>query len=381
MGKNKYPRIHLVMDNCFAIKRWVEPYDWMSIIKKIGGITKIQASTDNEISPVLNTQSFRDKWTGEVEKYEKEFGMEVVSFYSGYAEYRTVGLASFSQDKRQTLINRYFKPIVDVAQRLGAQVGNTLSAYSDPVLQQPELFEESVGYVDECLAQMAKYADERKVLFGYEQMYSPMQGMWTIEWCKDCMKRVKALSGSPLYITIDTAHQVAQGLFKKPGIDDIIKMQAGGDTEEFRLPDEIISAIRNGKDLKEILCLLEKYDYWFAEPQDADVYEWLGQLGCYSPIVHLQQTDGTYSGHKPFTKRYNESGIIHPKEVFRAIKRSYDADEENGLPSRVEDIYLAFELFFGAGDSKESIINQLSESVQYWRKYLPEDGMNLQELV
>ena len=158
-------------------------------------------------------------------------------------------------------------------------------------------------------------------------------------------------------------------------------MQKSKDVSGFRLPDEILKSMRDGNDPNQIYKALDKYDYWFAKQQDSDVYEWFAKTGCYSPIVHLQQTDGTYSGHKPFTKEYNETGIIYPKEVFKAIKKSYDLDAEQGMPEKVDDIYLAYELFFGVGDSKESIIAQLRETVEYWRKYMPRDGMRLDELV
>ena len=67
MSKPVYPQVHLVMDNCFAVKRWVRPRDWMQAIKEIGGISLIQASTDNEIDPAHNTQDFRDEWVEEVQ--------------------------------------------------------------------------------------------------------------------------------------------------------------------------------------------------------------------------------------------------------------------------------------------------------------------------
>lgn len=31
-----YPKIYLVLDNCFAIKRWVEPETWGPLIKQLG---------------------------------------------------------------------------------------------------------------------------------------------------------------------------------------------------------------------------------------------------------------------------------------------------------------------------------------------------------
>lgn len=381
MSETVYPRVHLVMDNCFAVKRWVRPRDWMEAVKQIGGITLIQASTDNEIDPAHNTQADRDEWTGEVQQYEREYGFKVVSFYSGYAQYRTVGIASHSGSKRDAMISRYFEPTVDVATSLGAQVGNTLGAFSDPVLQDPVQFARTEKDVEDSLVRMTRYAGGKNVLFGYEQMYTPTQGMWTIDGCADCMKRVSERANAPMYITIDTAHQVGQHLFIKPTVADIEAMQTNEIIQTSYLPVEIQNRIAQKQDAKEIHAALDEYGYWFAEPEDSDVYQWFSRLGCYSPIVHLQQTDGTYSSHKPFTAQYNETGIIKPKEVFEAIKASYDAAQENGMPPRVNDIYLAFEVFFGVTDPTDKIIRELSESVAYWRADLPRDGMRLDKLV
>ena len=87
------------------------------------------------------------------------------------------------------------------------------------------------------------------------------------------------------------------------------------------------------------------------------------------------------SAHNPFTHQNNETGIVHPKKVFEAIKESYDAANEDGMPPKVSEIYLAFELFFGVMDTQEDIIKAMRESVGFWRQYLPRDGMTLDELV
>ena len=125
----------------------------------------------------------------------------------------------------------------------------------------------------------------------------------------------------------------------------------------------------------------DKYAYLFSEAKDSDVYSWFEELGAYSPLVHLQQTDGTYSKHRPFTNEYNRTGIIKPKEVFKSIAKSYEKPQMQGMPPRAENIYLAFEIFMGVTDSNENILHDLKESVSYWREYLPEDGMTLNELI
>lgn len=377
----EYPRIHLAVDNCFAIKRWVEPADWMRVINEIGGLKYIEASTDNEIDPLHNTQAFRDNWIREVKKYESIYDLKVFSFYSGYATYRSTGIASLFDSKRTVIIDDYFKPVVDIASQLGAQVGNTLSAISDPVLQVPELYEMVDHYQETCLAEMSEYAQERHVVFSYEQMYTPTQGMWTIDQCINRMKNVYGRAKAPMYITIDTAHQASQHLFLKPTLDDICRMQDEQDTSLFNLPKTIVDQVLSGEEPVKIYRNLDKFAYMFAEPADSDLFEWFSSLGCYSPIVHLQQTDGTYSAHKPFTKANNQTGIVKPKDVFRAIAKSYETTPIAGLPPRVRDIYLTFEIFFSVAQPVDVIIREMRESVEYWREYIPVDGMTLDKLI
>ncbi|HHU48833.1 MAG: hypothetical protein ACOYEH_06020 [Caldicoprobacterales bacterium] len=381
MKKTEFPRIHLAIDNCFAIKRWVEPYDWMHITKELGDIRLIQASTDNEIDPSHNTEDFRDYWIKEVKKYEKELDLKVFSFYSGYATYRTAGIASLHESKRQAMIDKYFKPVVDVACRLNAQVGNSLSAFSDPVLQDPLKYELVNQYLENSLISMTQYAADKGVTFSYEQMYTPTQGMWTINGCIDCMRNVYSKAKSPMYTTIDTAHSVGQSRFLKPSVSQISQMQKADKERMYYLPEAIQELIVSGQDPNQIYESLDKYDYWFAEPADTDVYEWFSKLGCYSPTVHLQQTDGTYSLHKPFTAQNNEKGIIEPRAVFEAISKSYIAPSIEGMPPKVKDIYLVFEIFYSVTDTTKKIIDELKESIAYWRQYLPRDGMKLDELI
>ena len=88
----EYPKIYLALDNCFALKRWVEPETWLPLIKDLG-YTSIQASYDNEFDMLYNTKEYIDSWLERLTVAEKQYGAKVQSFYSGYQTYRTSGLA------------------------------------------------------------------------------------------------------------------------------------------------------------------------------------------------------------------------------------------------------------------------------------------------
>ncbi len=376
-----YPRIHLSVDTCFAIKRWVKPKDWMKAVKAIGNIKNIEASTDNEIDPLFTTASYRSRWTEEVKKFEKELGLKVVSFFSGYATYRTTGLAHWDGSNRNKLVSGYFKPVVDIAEKLGAQVGNTLGAFPSPILEDPRLFRKAEHTVVNALISMTKYAAGKGVSFCYEQMYTPRLGFWTIDACMNYMETVYEACSYPMYITIDTAHQIGQRYYKKPTDADIAGMVHAKDPCGFRLSRAIVDMIKRGCGFDEIQGAIEEYSYLFSSPKDSDVYSWFSELGCYSPIVHLQQTDGIVSGHKPFTAANNAKGIVKPEKVLKAIASSYEKRNDCCKIPKVKDIYLTFEIFFGNTEEDAQVIKDLSESVLYWRKAVPEDGRYLDELI
>jgi hypothetical protein len=63
----------------------------------------------------------------------------------------------------------------------------------------------------------------------------------------------------------------------------------------------------------------------FSSAEDGDCYAWLERLGCYSPIVHLEQTDGRSSAHLPFTDDQNRLGKI--AGALYQLTRCWVADE------------------------------------------------------
>jgi hypothetical protein len=126
---------------------------------------------------------------------------------------------------------------------------------------------------------------------------------------------------------------------------------------------------------------MDRHPYLFASRSDGDPYRWLEKLACYAPIIHLQQTTGRASEHRPFTKAQNTRGIISANQVLRSIKASYDSPPEERMPPRCGEIYLTLELFSGTADHGRAIMQRMRESVRYWREVIPEDGLPLDELV
>lgn len=95
-------------------------------------------------------------------------------------------------------------------------------------------------------------------------------------------------------------------------------------------------------------------------PEQRDPYPWIERLGAISPIIHLQQTVLNKSHHWPFTDENNRQGIIHPEKVLSSLEKS-----------GAKEALLLFEISHREHrDSDSRIIEDLRESVDYWRPYV-----------
>ena len=82
----------------------------------------------------------------------------------------------------------------------------------------------------------------------------------------------------------------------------------------------------------------------------------------------------------PFTKDNNEKGIINGPRLLKALKTAYGKLPE-GTVSPCEEIYLTLEVFTGTAVIVRDLLKDLEESVLYWRQWVPQDGMYLDEIV
>ena len=384
----KSPRIYLVLDNCFAIKRWVRPVDWMNITYDLG-FRYVQTSSDNEIDPLFSTPEYMDEWFEAVKKCERTIGVKVANFYTGYQTYRTVGLAHYNLDMVEHLKKNWFFRLIDKASGLGAKgLGFSMFAIPDGIMQSKEQYDALEDRIIGTLREIADYAhahDHFQVSF--EQMYVPYQPPFTIRQTERYLEKCATGGGRPFYVTLDTGHMIGQAKFQKPDREQLLEsFNHDGPYDVWLGSDRLYEVWRkfknnsdyiNGADA--ILRGIEDYPHMFADEVDVDEYLWFEKLAKYSPIIHMQQTDGVRASHAPFTRENNEKGIITGERLLRAIKKSYEDTREILAP--VDDIYLSFELFFANTDKKQKIFEQLRETVVYWRQFVPEDGMTLDEII
>ncbi|WP_141225104.1 hypothetical protein [Paenibacillus sp. yr247] len=391
------PRIFLSIDNCFASKRWTRPSEWIRLIRSMG-VRFIEASADNECDPLYCSKEYLSDWIREVNEASLAHGAQIANVYSGHGTYSTLGLTHTDPRNREHMLRNWLKPMADIASGLSAGIGFYCHAFADAVLQDPAAYTEMEHELYGSLAEMAEYCAELGIpASGVEQMYSPHQIPWTVKGAEKLLKSVQAICGRPFYLTIDTGHQTGQRRFLKPSCDQIkefarrIRTGQGaqslplwlGSSSAYRLFDELAAESGASEDerIEQLLQDFDRHPHLFAEYEDGDPYIWLETLGSYSPIVHLQQTDGFASAHRPFNAENNGKGIIDGAEVLRAIARAYGREHADGLPPRCAEVYLTLEIFAGTSQTNQAVLRGMRSSVDYWRKLVPQDGMNLSELI
>jgi hypothetical protein len=389
------PRIYLAIDNCFASRRWTAPQDWATVIGDLG-LQYVEASADNECDPLYTTPDYLADWVTDVERVRERTGVTVVNLYSGHGTYATTGLTHADQRIRDHILQEWLVVMAGVAGELDAGLGFACHAFSEPVMQDPAVYGEAKSDLFARLSALARHAQAsgtRSV--GIEQMYTPHMIPWTLEGSAELLRQVYREAGHPFYLTIDTGHACAQRRFLRPGREQLRRLlqdrRVGRNLSGLCLgPQTAYDLFRQALDappaeaspwLDRIEEEMDRHPYFFAHQEDGEIYLWLERLGCYSPIVHLQQTTGHSSAHLPFTAECNQNGIIHPQPLLRALNRAYAREPESAMPPRCDQIYLTIEVFTATADLPVDIIARLQETVAYWRRWIPQDGLTLSQLL
>jgi hypothetical protein len=331
-----------------------------------------------------------ETWCEEVREAEETTGVKVANLYSGHGTYATLGLAHTDAGIRDRFLNRWLKPMVDVAGKLNAGFGFYCHAFPVSYLRSREKYYTAKKDLYSRFANLIEYANGIiNQPLAVEQMYTPHQIPWTMEGAEDLLKSIYQEAKQPLYITIDVGHQSGQRKFNKPDSDQIrtwIGDYRNGDTAasiylghkdaELLFHEAVNDSKHEKQYVDQIINTIEEYPFLFSSYDDGDTYQWLERLGRFSPFIHLQQTTGYSSSHHPFTQEMNQKGIIEGSKVLEALYRSYTIENKSSVP-KAEEIYLTLEIFASTVEINTEILSKIGESVTYWRKFIPEDGIRL----
>ena len=390
------PRVFLAIDNCFAAKRWTRPLEWARIVQALG-IAHVEASADNECDPLYCDPAYLTDWIDDVKDAYERTGVKVANLYSGHSTYSFLGLSSPDRRNQGRIQDQWLKPMIRNASQLQAGVGFCCHSFSDETLQNSASYAAAEDAVYTRLGELASFAAHCGVeSIGVEQMYAPHMIPWTIQGARRLLREVCARTKSHIYLTIDVGHQSGQRKFLRPPYlrlkETLLQMRATGKPARglWLGPKSAYGILQEAAEtpiaqedyhLNRLEREMDGHAPLFATPEDGDPYIWLGQLACYSPIIHLQQTDGSSSPHLPFTEANNQRGIILADKVLRSISAAYSQAPDSSMPPKCEKVYLTLEIFPKPTDFPLDILSELEESVAYWRAYVPKDGLKIEELV
>lgn len=387
------PKIYLGIDNCFASKRWNRPSEWLRVIKKMG-LRYIEASADTECDPLYMGEEFTADWIRDVKKECAAQDMVVKNLYSGHGTYATSGLSHYDDRVIGRFRDQWMKKQIDTANEFGAGFGFFAHGFEELLLQDDALYCAKLEQLYDTMADLASYAKETGMAYvGLEQMYSPHQPPWTIDDTLLLMKEVYRRSGAPFYITADLGHMNGQQYFPKPDADYIrekIETARAGNpgrrlwfgTEKAHAiyKDAAAGKIEIEEAIEKILEDVEAHPHLFAQPEDWTIEGWVTRTGCYSPIMHLQQTDGKSSPHWPFSAAFMDKGVVRADEVLRALIASYEQPDDPEMPPKCGEMVLTIEPFISTAGNTYDLLDDLDETVAYWRRWIPRDGMRLSEI-
>lgn len=384
------PRIHIGIDNCFALKRWAAPAEWARVVRELG-MRYIEGVPDLEAEPLLTPDDYRKEWIEQVCEAQAKEGVQTVMLYSNNTTYDTIGFAHPDKRVRDNIVDKWFENFCQLAAGIGANIGYFVHGLPEKILFDKQERLVAQENVIDCMTRLNRIAERYGIdKVALEQMYTPHQPPFTIDTMIKLMQTLKQQSGTPLYVTEDVGHHCP--FYLRPDSDALCRAferyKKDGYVEVWLGSLRALELFKGEKGdklsvdtVKAIEAEMDENPGMFSTERDNDCYEWLKELGCYSPIIHMQQTDGSSSSHAGFTKANNEKGKIHPIKVLEAIQESYNKPELKDMPDRCEDIYLIQEVYMSTKEVGYQGLYRIQESTDYLRKFIPKDGMRLSELL
>jgi sugar phosphate isomerase/epimerase len=299
-------RLHLGINNCFAVKRWPEPEQWVRIVKHELGLDRCQFSFDL-VDPLLDeatTMAYADA----VRELAADSNLFIHSTFTGLAAYSWSQLLHPHLSMREAATHWYERAI-DFTARLGAtSMGGHIGAFSVQDVMNQERKQILLHELQERLSALSHYAARQGLShLLFENMAVTREWGHSIEEAQ-WLTNLYTGSSVPLVLCLDVGHPCA--LHTGTASDD--------------------------------------YLAWFARPWP------------HLPIVHLQQTDRTGDHHWPFTRDYNGRGMIRAESILQAIEPWLMAG----------DVFLFLEPIHPFETDDNMVLDELRESVEYWRKAL-----------
>ncbi|MFC4599786.1 sugar phosphate isomerase/epimerase family protein [Cohnella hongkongensis] len=299
----------------FAVKRWPDPEDWAAIVRQELGLRTVQFSFD-QFDPRALEESVA-AYVYRVRNACARHGLTIHSTFAGLAVYTHNLLMHPLEEGRRDGVH-WFEKAFSMTRELGARAtGGPYGGLDLPTDRDAGRREETMRAAEEALVRLLGQAPDYGLdAFYWEQTPVSREGPVDAAGTLAHLERIESIrpkDGARFVLCLDVGHAIA--------------------------PD--------------------------APASEKDPYRWLEKLGPYAPMIHLQQTDGRYDRHWPFTEVYNERGIIDADRVLEAIRSSGEND-----PLLLIEVGHAFE------EEDEKVLDDLRETVRYWKDAIAREGIS-----
>ena len=299
-------RLHLGINTCFAVKRWPEPEQWIRIVKFDLGLDCCQFSFDL-VDPLLD-EHITKAYAEEVLKLARAHNLFIHSTFTGLAAYSWSQLLHPRVSMREAA-EAWYQRAIDFTARLGATgMGGHFGAFSVQDAHNTERRQMLLEELMTRLSALSQYAAQKGLNhLLFENMAVTREFGYSIEEAQQ-LTNLNTHGGVPLILCLDVGHPCA--------------LHTGTSSDDYLA--------------------------WFAVPWQ------------HLPIVHLQQTDRSGDHHWPFTKEHNLQGIVQAEKIKEAIQPWLS----------IGDVYLFLEPIHPFEAQDTIVLDELRESVEYWREIL-----------
>jgi len=297
-------KVDLGVNTIYAAKRWPEPEVWGQHVGERWGLTHVQFCYDL-LDPRMSLEA-RSRMAAETKQASGRYGFTVHNCFMGAGAYTyNLLLHPFEEFRRDAL--RWCELATDTAVQLGARgSGGPIAAASVRDASEPATRGLLMQYLVEGLQHYARYA--------------AAQGQEFILWEPSPI-------GREMLISIDEGH-------------------------------DLYARLNHGSPIPIHYCLDVGHQCGYEmSGSNLDTYKWLEELGRYSPVIHLQQTDGLWDRHWAFTEEHNKEGIIKMDKVLAALEKS-------GL----EEVFLFAEIIHAFEFEESKLLAELDETFAYLKR-------------
>ncbi|MCH8551894.1 MAG: sugar phosphate isomerase/epimerase [Natronospirillum sp.] len=296
------------------VNRFAEPDDLIDTVARDLRIRDIQL-THEFINPSWPAAVVR-RLTRQMDRALQRTGVRVTSGMTGpYGRLNHFGHPD--ADVRRYYVD-WFKTFADISADLGADsMGTQFAIFTFRDFDDPGRREALIDEAIQCWGEVAEHAKVAGLQYLFwEPMSVGREFGHTIASCFELQQRIDAAGlAIPLYAMADIDH---------------------GDVSS-------------------------------SNPDDTDPYAWARAVPLISPIIHIKQSSMDKSGHRPFTAEHNESGLIQPEPLLKALA-------EGGA----ENNQVCLELSFKEREPNDrEVVPAIAESVAFWAPYLDTGASDL----